>query len=250
MSSYYTSTVYRKYRKLGRKRYGKFAKIFFDRENLLHNFHAMIVFSIIWEKILEDIRKESLRNIYKTFTKIVSTTFLFFFLVDIPENIKRLKYAVFLWDMVFLKIVVSILIVWKFSAFISLWNYIEEWFEWMTVKDTREWYGVPITEIVEYLFLNKNFPRQNIMDLFWVSRSTADIMASEMERVKILIRWENNGRVINPEMGRSDIVSILSKNVWGELQTLFRKVDGWFSHAPSLSKENDDFSGFVTNPIK
>ncbi len=86
----------------------------------------MIVFSIIWEKILEGIRKESLRNIYKTCTRIAMTVFLFLFLVDIPENIKRLTKAMFLWDMVFLKIIVSILIVWKYSAFISLWDYIEE----------------------------------------------------------------------------------------------------------------------------
>lgn len=217
----------------------------------------MAVISILWSKFLSELEETSLQNIAETTAKIVMALFLFFLLIDIPENTKRLKFAIFWHDMILLKILVSFLIVFRYRDFISIWNSIEESFEEFLQKskkeDSAEWFGVPIIEIADYLFSEKKFPRADIMERFGISRSVADSMAGELSNVDILIRGENNGRVLNGQFSRSDIVSILSTNVNNKLDKLFRKVEWWYTHLPSmpelLSPTRED-TGFVISELQ
>lgn len=217
----------------------------------------MIVISILWDKFLAELRETSLQNIAGTTTKIVLSLFLLFLLIDTAENIKRLKFAIFWHDLILLKILVSFLIVFRYRDFISIWNSIEESFEEFLTKETKkensaEWFGIPIIEIADYIFSEKKFPRAEIMERFGVSRSVADSMAGELSQVDILVRGENNSRVLNGQFSRSDIVSILSTNVDNKLEKLFRKVTGGYSHLPSMPEylSPTDETGFVVSELQ
>lgn len=216
----------------------------------------MTVISILWNKFLAELQETSLQNIAGTTAKIVMALFLFFLLIDTAGNLKRLKFAIFWHDLILLKILVSFLIVFRYRDFISIWNSIEESFEEFLTKDKKEhsaeWFGIPIIEIADYLFSEKKFPRAEIMERFGVSRSVADSMAGELSQVEILVRWENNSRVLNWQFSRSDIVSILSSNVDNKLDKLFRKVDGGYSHLPSMPEylSPTEETGFVVSELQ
>lgn len=216
----------------------------------------MAVISILWNKFLVELQETSIQNIAETTAKIVMALFLLFILIDIPENTKRLKFAIFWHDMILLKILVSFLIVFRYRDFVSIWNSIEESFEEFLTKDkkeaSKEWFGIPIIEIADYLFSEKKFPRADIMERFWISRSVADSMANELQNVEILVRGENNSRVLNGQFSRSDIVSILSTNVDNKLEKLFRKVENWYSHLPSMPDllSPTEETGFVISELQ
>lgn len=218
---------------------------------ILYFQNNMRVLTIIWEKFLVELQETSLQKISSTISKIVLALFLLFFLVDIPENIKRVKFAIFWHDMIFLKIFVSFLIVFRWSDITSLFDSIGSSFQEFRKKEWDEWLWVPIIEIVDYLFLEKKFPRAETMAYFGISRSTADLFSEEMEKVKILIRWENNAKVLNPQFSRADVVSILSNiDNEGRLSPLFRKIEWGYSHLPSYSDTWFLLSKLETNRIE
>lgn len=74
-------------------------------------------------------------------------------------------------------------------------------------------WGVPLVEVVGYLFDNWNFPRDQVCDLFAISRSEHAEIVEVLDAQNILVRGQNNSRVLNPLMPRETVVNIL---LWGE----------------------------------
>lgn len=69
--------------------------------------------------------------------------------------------------------------------------------------------GVPLVEIVGYIFDNGNFPREEVCNTFAISRSQYTEIKDVLDYHNILVRGENNGRVLNTLMTRETIVDIL-----------------------------------------
>jgi hypothetical protein len=70
--------------------------------------------------------------------------------------------------------------------------------------------GIPTLELIDYLFNNQSFKRDDIEAVFGIPRNRFDILAKKLDDLKVLVRGANNGRVLNPEMSRQEIVQILS----------------------------------------
>jgi hypothetical protein len=124
---------------------------------------------------------------------------------------------------------------------------VEEW--------AKTFFGIPTVELVDYIFEHGSFVRAHAETYFGLPRNKFDAMAKQMDTVKIFTRWENNSRVINPDMSRADVMSIFEKSSDNELRPLFRKVtDSSFSSMPSMPEiiERNSPSldtGFTIRPL-
>lgn len=98
--------------------------------------------------------------------------------------------------------------------------------------------GIPTLELIDYLFNNQTFKRDDIEAVFGIPRNRFDILAKKLDDLKVLIRGANNGRVLNPEMSRQEIVQILAS--WKkakELKQTFNEIkENYFAAAPAIMK--------------
>lgn len=149
----------------------------------------MIIISIIFEKILESIKSAPLHRIGEAIGKMFLAMFMFLAILDVAGTWKAAKFVFLFGNMVFPKLLVSILIVFYFYVFVEIYENIkEEILHLLPKEDCKLWHNVPVSEVVDFLFSSGSFSRQNVVDILGVSRSTADKMSASLEAVKILVR--------------------------------------------------------------
>lgn len=99
-------------------------------------------------------------------------------------------------------------------------------------------WGVPVIEIVGYLFDNGNFPRDSVCDVFAITRKDYSEIVEVLDIHNILVRGENNSRVLNPLMPREMVVNVL---MWGdkkEIASMIGKTFDFFSSIGDKIREH------------
>lgn len=122
--------------------------------------------------------------------------------------------------------------------------------------------GIPTIELIDYLFENQTFRRDDIEGVFGISRNRFDFLAKKLDDLKVLIRGANNGRILNPEMSRQEIVQILSSGEKAkDLKPTFNRItENYFAAAPAIMKNlkekfsdilkiNQNETGFIKRPL-
>lgn len=69
--------------------------------------------------------------------------------------------------------------------------------------------GVPIYEILHQLFFARNFKRTEVIKKWAIPQTKFDALAKKLEALGVLIRGENNSRILNPDFSREQIAEIL-----------------------------------------
>lgn len=81
--------------------------------------------------------------------------------------------------------------------------------------------GIPVTELVDHLFEEKSFKREEVESKFGIPRNRYHRLAEKMEEMEILVRGENNSRVLSPDVTRGEVVEhFKGKRVAMDLDTL------------------------------
>ena len=99
-------------------------------------------------------------------------------------------------------------------------------------------WGVPVIEIVGYLFDNGNFARDSVCDTFAITRKDYSEIVEVLDIHNILVRGENNSRVLNPLIPREMVVNIL---MWGdkkEIASMIGKTFDFFSSIGDKIREH------------
>lgn len=221
---------------------------------------------VLWIKFLTTLENSTWSDILKYSFKCLIFTFLSLSVINVPFTIKLLKQAWFFYDFVILKLFIIFIIVF-YNKSISktlknikneLYDFIKKLKLWDDNKKDNEmktFFNIPIFELADYIFENKNFKRDEVEKVFWLPRNRFDNMAKQMDYVKIFVRGENNSRILNQDMSRSDIISILESYDWNKLYNLIRKIDSCtYSSSPSMPDIIDKSipypsHWFVTKPI-
>ncbi len=135
-----------------------------------------------------------------------------------PVTIKIVKFAWFYGDFMLAKLFLGFLLVFGWRLWVSSVRWIV-----YHVKDSVEEIlsktqeaessirGIPIPELVDYVFETKGFRIKETMERFAISRGTYDFLVNGFDLSSVFIRGENNARVLNPSFSRTDVVSILWK---------------------------------------
>lgn len=102
--------------------------------------------------------------------------------------------------------------------------------------------GIPIIELVDYLFTSSSYSRNEFCERFAVSRKVFDDLASGFDKIGVFIRGANNSRVLNSEYSRGDISSIITRaSEIGEIRPLIRKTESGYTHSPSMGEIESRF---------
>lgn len=111
------------------------------------------------------------------------------------------------WNYLFPKILILLFV---FFAVPVVFRDLKEWVSEIQKKD--DWakiWGVSVVEIVWYIFEHNNFPRDEVIENFAITRSQYSEIVNLLDKNNILIRWESNSRILNPKMTRQIIADIL-----------------------------------------
>ena len=112
------------------------------------------------------------------------------------------------------------------------------------------YHGIPVVELVDYLFSGSPLGRVQFCEYFGVSRTTYDDIFSGLDSIKVFSRGVSNARILNPEYSRSDIASIISRaSSSGAIKPLIKVVENGFSHKPSMPDIVRRSPTFVTRPV-
>lgn len=72
-----------------------------------------------------------------------------------------------------------------------------------------EW--IPVIELIDHLFVAKSFKREDIEKKFGIARHRFTEVANALEECWILVRGENNARVLNPVITKQEIVACIAE---------------------------------------
>jgi len=200
--------------------------------------------SILWEKALKWTEEHTFKEFILLCFAIILVT-LSFLAVLIPKSFyKTFIIIIQIYDYAILKIIILTVILWRFTAIIRILTFIYRFIIGTKNKTQNVDHieGIPKIELLDHLFMEKSFKLAQVNAKWQLSRKKYDRLASKLEEIDVLVRGENNARVLNPKFSRSDIKSILegvkkSKEVEG----LFRPTqDGkGATTRPSVSEIKD-----------
>lgn len=190
--------------------------------------------SVIYKKLLESLENSSFKEIFKMIL-IVFATIITTFILTYPKEILNAFGVIFTWNnSILLKAIISFIIFYNFWRIIETVKNIDLWFSQNEKIDQIEW--IPTLELVDYLFENKSFKRDEVEQTFWIPRNRFEKLAKKMDELNILIRSINNARVLNEEFTRQEVYKILEwKSSSDELKNIFSKVsNSIFLKAPAI----------------
>lgn len=113
-------------------------------------------------------------------------------------------------------------------------------------RDSNELEGIPHSELLHHLFTERSFKRNDIEDKFLIPRYKVQELGESLERVNVLVRGENNSRVLNDDLSRADVSEIIrNAQTHKDLKPLFRKKGSSYTSLPSakaIEKEIEEMA--------
>ena len=209
--------------------------------------------SILVSKILDVLESSTLSQIFSGFLLLLASIIITVVLTYTDDSIAAFR-AILAWEnAIITKAVVVSLMVFNFSKILSL---ILEWFESVmaptpeSVRTIDSIDGIPRLELMDHLFTIGTFKRDDVESKWAIPRYRVTAISKKLEDLGVLIRGENNSRILNPEYTRADLATLLGNHTsMDDVKVLTRKTDGGFSHRPSGSEVLQRMSPFVTRPI-
>lgn len=214
--------------------------------------------SVIYNKFLSYVEENTTVDIFIDFAKAFTWIVISIFLVNIPVAMEKLLYVVKYGDFAIIKILLAFIVVYFardiLGAIKSFFSYLRDLIPEIPKDPVHGpiYMGIPVVELVDYLFTSESYNRDLFCSHFAVGRKVFDDLASSLDSIKVFVRGQNNARTLSSEFSRADISSILSRACeTGEIRPLIRKVENGYTHRPSMEEiiERSPSPHFVTRPL-
>jgi hypothetical protein len=168
---------------------------------------------VLWIKFVQFVAERPLGSIVK-FVGLSFVAGLLSSLLASPDDFERVFYAVALWHNGLITLILMcfgfVFFAPRFFRFImDELVYIVEGLTQQSCESDETIEGIPVTEMVDHLFEEKSFKREEIEGKFGIPRNRYQRLAEKMEDLDILTRGENNSRVLNEEMSRAEVIEHL-----------------------------------------
>lgn len=185
--------------------------------------------SILVSKVLDILESSTLSQIFSGFLLLLASIILTVVLTYTDDSIEAFR-AILSWEnAIIAKAIVITLLVFNFSKILAL---ILEWFESLlaTHTDIRtidSIDGIPRLELMDHLFTIGTFKRDDVESKWAIPRYRVTAISKKLEDLGVLIRGENNSRILNPEYTRADLATLLGDHKsMDDVKVLTRKTDG------------------------
>lgn len=164
------------------------------------------VSSLLGKKVLDFVEKSTLSQTLKTASLICLSTGITIVLVDPTLLIKAGQYSFSFCNYLVPKFIVTTTIVFRSTTALKAMKRL------YLIKPKQRLQlieGVPTTEILDHIFTEGSFKREEIKKKFGISHDRSNKLAQKLEDLGVFVRRENNARVLNPEMSRQDVAALL-----------------------------------------
>ncbi|TXH08070.1 MAG: hypothetical protein E6R04_11640 [Spirochaetes bacterium] len=180
---------------------------------------------VFWNKFLRFIEKNSIGYLAKKTVELLLGGLIGAMLVKPDIVINFISEVVKTHDFAVPKIAAGILIIFSRKLFYRIPGKIRK-FRKKLINQTGEANklidGVPVPELADYLVRNKNFRREGVngaRETFGLNMKKFNVLAGKLEKAGILLRGENNMRILAPRWSRQALIDFLAQE----------KIDsGWF----------------------
>lgn len=159
--------------------------------------------------------------IYRNFTYLAGGTYLAGLLTAPQFTIQFTINFFTLYNYAPLKIITGFVLAWLIKNYSrtflqtlgdTIYNVVQDVTDLFTFErppqDTLD--GIPHSELLDHLFTEKSFKRDEIKDKFLIGHHRTLELGANLEKVGVLVRGDNNARVLNEEYSRGDIASIIN----------------------------------------
>lgn len=213
------------------------------------------VTSILVSKILDVLESSTLSQIFSGFLLIIASVIITVVLTYTDDSVEAFR-AILTWEnAIIAKGTVVTLFVFNFSRLLAfiLW-----WFESGigmgamsgSVRTIDSIDGIPRLELLDHLFTVGTFKRDDVENKWKIPRYRVTEISKKLEDLGVLVRGENNARVLNTDFTREDIASMIDgKKSFFDIKVFTRKVENGYSHRPSGWEIMERVSPFVTRPL-
>lgn len=185
--------------------------------------------SILVSKVLDVLESSTLSQIFSGFLLLLASIIITVVFTYTDDSIEAFR-AILTWEnAIIAKAIVVTLLVFNFSKILAL---ILEWFESLlaTHTDIRtidSIDGIPRLELMDHLFTIGTFKRDDVESKWAIPRYRVTAISKKLEDLGVLIRGENNSRILNPEYTRADLATLLGDHKsMDDVKVLTRKTDG------------------------
>lgn len=197
------------------------------------------VWMILWNKFLDILENSTFRQIISVILLVIISLILTLILTY-TEKATEVVFIVFKFKNYFFpKMIWSFFIVFKFKIIFDLIKQMIPDFPEIKEEptgDTIDW--IPTIEMLDHLFEFESFKRDDIEKKFKIPRNRFTELAQKLEDLGVLVRGENNARVLNNEFARSDVALILEwKTSAADLRQLIRQENecSWTTQPSKMS---------------
>jgi len=153
---------------------------------------------IFRDKFLKWLEKSTIKKILTLFLQFVIILFIILFLVNHSFAFLILKKIFFLYNFLILKSIFVILI----------FKYRKKLFSFKK-KSKKTIDGIETSELLHFIFTKKAFKLNEFKKTFGLSRNIHEKIAKKLEHFKVLIRGENNARVLNSKFSLEEVKNLL-----------------------------------------
>lgn len=217
--------------------------------------------SVIYNKFLAYVEENTTVDIFIDFAKAFTWIVISISLVNIPVAMEKLLYVVKYGEFAIIKILLAFIVVYFardiLGAIKSFFSYLRDLIPEIPKDPVHGpiYMGIPVVELVDYLFTSESYNRDLFCSHFAVGRKVFDDLASGFDTIGVFSRGANNARVLSSDYSRADISSILTRaSENGEIRPLIRATKSGFTHTPSMPEIIDrspsPSHGFTTRPLR
>ena len=168
----------------------------------------------IKEKICMDLKNgELLENIIREFDKLCICATLFALCFYGHNNLQAFLY----YNRIFVYIVVFINLFAYFDTIVSLFLQLFKFCKNISFDfddhenwETIDW--IEKTSLVDFIFKYKGLPYKELHETFWINPKEYKKLWDNLEKNWILIRWENNARILKENVEKEIVKNLL--NCW------------------------------------
>lgn len=129
------------------------------------------------------------------------------------------------------KFILSVVLV---RSFPKIYKFIKSKKPRYETVDENQIEGIPTVELIDHLFETQSFKRGDVEYKFNIPRNRYQRLAEKLESNGVLVRGENNSRILNEEVRRQDIVKMLEGAESScEIQNYIKKDKNHYSFKPT-----------------
>lgn len=190
----------------------------------------MTLRSVFWIKFIRSVEQNKTTYLFKKALEFLVGLSIGFMLYKPMAVLDIATKVLSFQEFVIIKIFLGVSLFFMRKRIVTFYKKVSRWVRNRKVSKSKEALidGVPVSELVDYLFRNNNFKREGVngaRETFGLNMDRYNRLAQALEDKNVLVRGENNMRVLSKSWSRQSLIDFLSENPKSQqMKSYFRVI--------------------------